>query len=168
MAKVKRLKWSDFSVIVGRKIDPFGIIRIRLPSTLGLEESPTYIFVHENIFHIWKYFNSICEMKILLAKLVSICESSILYVKYMFGIPTFHMWNLEPGHFICEMFRLYMWNENFIYENVPIPYVFQMWNYMSSLSQEPHLMETKHKQILYYCPILNDEVKEVHRISAQP
>ena len=45
------------------------------------------------------------------------------------------MWKFEPVHFTYELVisyvkmpSLHMWNENFIYEDVPIPYVFHMWN----------------------------------------
>ena len=70
-------------------------------------------------------------------KLIFICGSSISYVKYLFRILRFRTWNLKPVHFTCELgtsytktFSFHMWNENFICENVPIPYAIHMWNYM--------------------------------------
>ena len=68
-------------------------------------------------------------------KLISIYECPIPYVKYMFCKPGFHMWNFEPVHLTCDLgisyvkrFLFNTWNENFICENIPIPYVFHWWN----------------------------------------
>ena len=68
-----------------------------------------------NISHV-NCFNSISEMK-------------ISCVKYLFRMPTFHMWNFEPVHFTCE--------------NVPIPYVFHMWNGMWNFRREREGKEIK-------------------------
>ena len=58
-------------------------------------------------------------------------------MKFMIRAPTFHEWNPDLVNFTCELgisyaktFPFPMWNENFICENVPIPYVFHMWNDM--------------------------------------
>ena len=82
-------------------------------------------------------FNSTCDMKISYVKLIFIYKCPVSYVLHMFRIPRFHMWNFEPVHSTCELaisyvktFPFHMWNENFMYENVPIPYIFHSWTNM--------------------------------------
>ena len=79
------------------------------------------------VLHTRKCFNSTCEMKHLCVKSIFIRESSISYMKYMFCIPKFYMWNFKPCHLTCGLGVSYMKtfyfqvrNENFICENVPI------------------------------------------------
>ena len=62
------------------------------------------------------------NIKISYGKLVFIRECSISYVKYMFCIPRFHMWNFQPVQ--------YTWFRYFICEKVPISHVFHMWNHV--------------------------------------
>ena len=69
-------------------------------------------------------------MKVLYVKLIFICQSSVSYVKYMFCTPRFDMGNFEPVHFTYELdvsyvktFPFHLWNETYMCENIPIPYV---------------------------------------------
>ena len=79
-------------------------------------------------------------MKISNVKLIFRGQCSVSYLKFMFRTRRFHMWNFEPGQFTCEvgisyvkMFPFHMWDENFINENLPIPYVFHMWNFYQGI-----------------------------------
>ena len=78
-------------------------------------ENFTSYFAYENIFHVWKCFISVHEMKISYVKWIFICESSISYVKYMFRKPTFHLWKFEPFHFTYELVHMGKIS-HFIYE----------------------------------------------------
>ena len=100
----------------------------------------TLNITYENSISYVNCFNSTWDVKILYVDLIFIHESSISYVKYMFCVPRFHMWNSEPVHFTCElgvsfvkMLPFQMWNENFMCENVPILDVFHVcddiWNF---------------------------------------
>ena len=102
-------------------------------------------FTYKNISFV-NYFNSImCEMKISNVKFIFGCECSVSYLKFPFRTRRFQMWNFEPAHFTYELgisyaktLPFHVWNENLINENLPIPYVFHMWNsirklYVSSL-----------------------------------
>ena len=100
-------------------------------------------FTYEILFSYVNCLNSICEIKISCVKLIFICWFTIWYVKYTFRTPAFHMWNFKLIHFTYELsisyvetFPFHTWNESFLVcENVPIPYVFHMWNAMWNFRQ---------------------------------
>ena len=56
-------------------------------------------FTYENNITLVNCFDSIHGIKISYAKSIYICECCILYVKYMFRKPRFHMWNFQLVHF---------------------------------------------------------------------
>ena len=111
---------------------------------------PVNFFRKKRRIPLQKFQNFMCKIKISWMKLIFICESANSHVKFMFRTPTFHLQNYEPIRFKCELgisyvktFPFHKWNENFISENVSIPYVCQicndMWNFRSWIKFSPQI-----------------------------
>ena len=63
----------------------------------------TWNFKSEINISLVNYFNSIWEIRISKVKLIFICECLISYVKHMFRLPGFQMWDFEPVPFSCGL-----------------------------------------------------------------